>query len=86
MEQPAAAKERKKYLKLDEQAWEQVKTFVEDFISKSGKSSQSNRTTNDNPRRNIRYNSSIHSNNTSSKLAGTILQKLVLLYRDENIF
>ena len=34
--EPAAAKERKKYLKLDErtneQAWEQVKTFVADFF------------------------------------------------------
>ena len=40
MEQPAAAKERKKYLKLDEQAWEQVKTFVGEFFRNQEKAAK----------------------------------------------
>ena len=38
MEQPQpTGKERKKYLKLGEQEWEQVKTFVGDYFRDQGK-------------------------------------------------
>ena len=40
MEQPADSNARKKYLRLDEEAWEQVRAFVDDYFRQQEKAAK----------------------------------------------